>query len=411
MIKMGEHNVGVITEIDESEVFGAVKTLLITLLIVALIIAIIAALIGIFFSKTISTPLVYTVDIAAKVAEGDFTQKIDEKYLDREDEIGSMAKALDKMILGLKNVIINIITSAENLSQAVQQIASGNENLSQRTSEQASSLEEIASTIEESTASIKQNAENANNAENLSGESLVLSNKGTETVDDAVNAINEINESSNKISDIISTINEIAFQTNLLALNAAVEAARAGEQGRGFAVVAGEVRNLAQRSANASKDIEVLIKDSITKITKGTELSNKTGEVLGEVNKSITNVNKIVSEVSAATEEQKQGIDQINVAIVDMDSMTQQNASLVEETASASEEMANMAQDLLELVQAFKVSDDNQNIGTGSKRKVIKTAVTKKAGKTETANKKTTGTSGESEKLDDLMKDDGFEEF
>jgi methyl-accepting chemotaxis protein len=183
----------------------------------------------------------------------------------------------------------------------------------------------------------------------------MLAEEGGRVVYEAVNAINEINDASKKIESIISVINEISFQTNLLALNAAVEAARAGEQGRGFAVVAGEVRNLAQRSGSAAKEIGELIKSTIVKVDKGTSLSNKSGEALKEIIESVKNVGRLVSEINAASEEQKQGAQQINVAISELDSMTQQNAGLVEETASASEEMSNQAQELLATMEKFKI--------------------------------------------------------
>ena len=228
------------------------------------------------------------------------------------------------------------------------QISSGNQNLSQRTSEQASSLEEIASTIEEATATINQNAENAARARDLTDTGVTKSMEGNRIAIEAVSSIIEMNESSKKVADIIAVINEIAFQTNLLALNAAVEAARAGEQGRGFAVVAGEVRNLAQRSGNAAKEIEKLIKDTVGKVETSTELVNKTGNALTEIAEAAKISAQIISEISRGEPGAEAGINQINNAIAEMDNMTQQNASLVEETASASEEMANQAQELLE---------------------------------------------------------------
>jgi len=361
-----------------------------------------------------NTDFMKMIDVTKKVADGDLTVVVDSKILERTGAVGNLGKAMDKMINDMKNLIGNLTDQAENLTQAVNEIASGNENLSQRTSEQASSLEEIASTIEQTTATIKQNAENAGNADRLSRDSKVLANDGSEVVDQAVGAINEINESSKKIGEIISVINEIAFQTNLLALNAAVEAARAGEQGRGFAVVAGEVRNLAQRSANAAKEIEGLIKDSLDKVERGTELSNKSGEALKEINKSIDEVGKIIQEVAAASDEQKQGINQINTAVTEMDSVTQQNASLVEETASASEEMANQAQELLAQVGSFKI--DRKDGGVVKKKEIhIKTAEGKggNGGKKNTEPEKTMIPPDAVKKdlMQDLMAEEGFEEF
>ncbi len=419
MIKMGNHSVGVITEINESEVFTAVRTLLIEMVILGIIVIIIAIVIAVFFSRTISNPLKYSVQIASTIAQGDLTVDIKDEYLKRGDEIGSMSSAMNQMVLDLRSVISSIIVAAQNLSQAVQQIASGNENLSQRTSEQASSLEEIASTIEEATATINQNSENSQNASKMANDSLQLANEGGTVVNESVNSINDINQSSKKINEIITVINEIAFQTNLLALNAAVEAARAGEQGRGFAVVAGEVRNLAQRSGNAAKEIELLIKDSIDKVDRGTELANKSGEALQEIIKGISDVNKVIMEIAASSNEQKQGINQINIAITEMDQMTQNNASLVEETASASEEMANQAQELMGMVEKFKVKEGDSSSSQGMKHLSFmddKKGGQKKQGTTKTTVEKKQVKTGdakpaEGDKLKQEMMNEGFEEF
>ena len=315
-------------------------------------------LVGIFITivlaRSISAPVAKGLAFAQRLAEGNFTERID---LDQKDELGALSKALNTAADDLERLVSEITVSAQNLNQAVDEIASGNQNLSQRTSEQASSLEEIASTIEQATAAIRQNAENATRANKLSDETTKLAEEGNAVVTEAVDSINEIAKSSKKIEEIISVINEIAFQTNLLALNAAVEAARAGEQGRGFAVVAGEVRNLAQRSANAAKEIGALIKESVSTIGNGTEKANRSGEALKEIVNSMKNVAQLISEIAAATQEQKQGIDQINIAVTEMDTMTQQNAALVEETASASEEMSGQAKDLRAMMEKFKISE------------------------------------------------------
>ncbi len=326
-----------------------VQLLNISVLVISIIVGFI---ITVLLSSSVSKPVNKGLLFANRLADGDFTERID---LDQRDELGMLGKALNKAADDLEKTISEIIVGMQNLTQAVQEISSGNENLSQRTSEQASSLEEIASTIEESSATINQNADNSREANKLSQNTSVIAQEGGRVMDDAVMAINEINVSSKKIADIITVINDISFQTNLLALNAAVEAARAGEQGRGFAVVAGEVRNLAQRSGNAAKEIAELIKDSLTKVDKGTELANKSGESLKEIISSIESVTRFVSEIAASSDEQKQGTAQINTAVAELDSMTQQNASLVEETASASEEMANQAQELLALMEKFKI--------------------------------------------------------
>jgi len=410
LVKIGEHTVGVITEINEDEVFNAVTRLMYIMIALGLILLIIAVIAGVFFSRSISKPIAYAVDFASKIATGDLTVDMDDQYAARGDEIGHLAQALKAMVNDLRDIISNVIRSSQNLNQAVQEIASGNETLSQRTSEQASALEEIASTIEESTATIKQNAENSQNASSLSRESLTRAEDGGKIVDNSVDAIVEINSSSKKIGEIISVINEIAFQTNLLALNASVEAARAGEQGRGFAVVAGEVRNLAQRAGNAAKEIEDLIKDSIEKVELGTDLSKQSGDALREIIERIHTVNNTISEIAAAGEEQKSGIEQINTAVIEMDTMTQQNASLVEETASASEEMSNQAQELLALVERFKLNENDSSKTSQSTSQILihsdREKDVKPAEKDFSVKKDTSN--GE---LKDIMNEEGFEEF
>ncbi|HOW83848.1 MAG TPA: methyl-accepting chemotaxis protein, partial [Spirochaetota bacterium] len=219
---------------------------------------------------------------------------------------------------------------------------------------------EIASTIEEATAAINQNSENAVKAKQFTEEGAVKSVQTNGIALEAVTSINEMNESSKKVVDIIALIDEIAFQTNLLALNAAIEAARAGEQGKGFAVVANEVRTLAQRSGNAAKEIETLIKETVKKVEISTELVNKTSSALNDIEVTAKTTAQAINEIAMASVEQKQGINQINIAISDMDNMTQQNAALVEETASASEEMANQAVELLEMVKKFKLGDKHE---------------------------------------------------
>jgi len=336
---------------NQAKDVAATNVLLLIILIASLVIGII---ITIILSKSVSGPVNKSLAFAELLAQGNFLERIE---LDQKDELGQLGKALNTSADNLEKLISEIIMASQNLVRAVEEIASGNENLSQRTSEQASSLEEIAATVEETNASTKQNAGNANEADNLAERSSRLALDGGHIVEKAVLSIGEINDSSKKISEIITMINEISFQTNLLALNAAVEAARAGEQGRGFAVVAGEVRNLAQRSAGAAKEIGNLIKDAISKIDEGTNFVNKSGDALKEIILSAKQVKDIISEISASSDEQSKGIEQINTAVTEMDTMTQQNAALVEETAAASEEMSNQAQELLAMVQQFKIRD------------------------------------------------------
>ena len=340
------------------------------LMIIFGIIGIAIASAGIYFFITKKLkPLNECKDVIATMAKGDFTIRYRGEITN--DEFGDLSKALNTSAENLEKLISEIIMASQNLARAVEEIASGNENLSQRTSEQASSLEEIAATVEETNASTKQNAGNATEANTLAEKSSQLAIDGGHIVQKAVLSIGEINNSSKKISEIITMINEISFQTNLLALNAAVEAARAGEQGRGFAVVAGEVRNLSQRSAGAAKEIGELIKDSIGKIDEGTVLVNKSGDALKDIILSAKKVKDIISEIAASSDEQSRGIEQINTAVTEMDTMTQQNAALVEQTASASEEMANQAQELLSMVQQFKIREALNDGSQGPKHKDI----------------------------------------
>lgn len=345
----------------EEENRAYIKTLLLTVIAIGAVISVIIVLLSVFFGNSIARPVIETALVANRLAEGDLTSRINPKFAERKDEVGTLVTSINTANEKLEQMITSIISAMQNLYYATEQISAGNQNLSQRTTEQASSLEEIASTIEETTATITQNTDNARHANTTSIASYEFAEKGGELVNSAVSSINEISESSKKIGEIISVINEIAFQTNLLALNAAVEAARAGEQGRGFAVVAGEVRNLAQRSGIAAKQIGELIRESVEKIDKGTEQANNSGEAIKEIIKSVKNVTQLISEITAASDEQKSGIDQINTAVMELDNMTQQNAALVEETASASEEMASQALELMNMTKVFKIDATIEN--------------------------------------------------
>ena len=310
-------------------------------------------------SKGLNT-LVSTVEVSLNdvlrmlgaMAKGDLSERITRDYQGAFGQLKSDANlTADK----LTEIIGKIRASSGAISTAANEIAQGNADLSQRTEEQASSLEETASSMEEMTSTVRQSATNAQEANTFSDDAKVKARSGGEVVSKAIQAMEDINVASKKISDIIGVIDEIAFQTNLLALNAAVEAARAGEQGRGFAVVAGEVRNLAQRSAGAAKEIKDLIRDSVAKVEDGRELVNASGATLSEIVESVEKVGGMIREIAAAALEQTSGIEQVNTAISQMDEMTQQNAALVEEASAAGQAMADQARTMNSVVEFFSV--------------------------------------------------------
>ncbi len=300
----------------------------------------------------VTRPLQDAVEVANAVAKGDLTHIIEVKS---RDETGQLLQALKDMNDSLSGIVTEVRGTTESINTASHEIAQGNADLSQRTEEQASSLEETASSMEELTSTVRQNAENARQANQLANNASDIAVKGGQVVGDVVHTMASISDSSKKIVDIISVIDGIAFQTNILALNAAVEAARAGEQGRGFAVVAGEVRNLAQRSAAAAKEIKTLINDSVNKVDAGTKQVNQAGVTMNEIVQAVKRVTDIMAEIAAASNEQSAGIEQVNQAITQMDEVTQQNAALVEEAAAAAESMQEQAHDLYEAVGIFKV--------------------------------------------------------
>ncbi|MBT9612989.1 MAG: MCP four helix bundle domain-containing protein [Burkholderiales bacterium] len=307
--------------------------------------------------ETSATGLDEVVRVLGALAKGDLTEKITTDY---NGTFGQLKDDSNTTVERLKEIVSQIKSATETINTASKEIAAGNSDLSQRTEEQASSLEETASSIEELTSTVKQNAENAKQANQLAKGASEVAVKGGNVVGQVVGTMAAINESSRKIVDIISVIDGIAFQTNILALNAAVEAARAGEQGRGFAVVAGEVRNLAQRSAAAAKEIKTLIGDSVEKVEGGTKLVEEAGRTMDEIVSSVKRVTDIMSEISAASMEQSAGIEQVNQAISQMDQVTQQNAALVEEAAAAAESMEEQAQSLATTVAIFKVDGSHQ---------------------------------------------------
>ncbi len=305
----------------------------------------------VWVTRSISGSLRVAVELANTVASGDLSRDI---AVESQDEMGKMLLALAAMQESLRKVVGHVRHSVEEISIASRQIAGGNSNLSQRTEEQASSLEETASSMEELTSTVKQNAENAKHANQLGMAACDVAVKGGQVMSDVVGTMGSISEASKKIADIIGVIDGIAFQTNILALNAAVEAARAGEQGRGFAVVAAEVRNLAQRSAAAAKDIKGLINNSLERVDNGTRLVDRAGKTMEEVVSSIKRVTDILSEITAASQEQSAGIEQVNQAITQMDDVTQQNAALVEEAAAAAESLVEQTGQLDQAMSVFR---------------------------------------------------------
>lgn len=286
------------------------------------------------------------------ISDGDLTQRIDADYQGTFEELKDYCNETSNKLTA---IIGQIREATDTISSASSEIAQGNSDLSSRTEQQAASLEETASSMEELTSTVRLNADNAKQANGLASQAANVATDGGELIQQVVSTMASINESAQKISDIIGVIDGIAFQTNILALNAAVEAARAGEQGRGFAVVASEVRTLAQRSANAAKDIKSLISDSVNKIENGNELVSQSGDTMKEIVTAIKRVNDIMSEIAAASAEQSSGIDEIGKAVTQMDEMTQQNAALVEQAAAASESLQSQAQQLARQVATFKL--------------------------------------------------------
>ena len=305
-----------------------------------------------WITRSITRPITRAVEVAQAVSTGDLTSEI---VVDSTDETGQLMHALKDMNDKLVSIVSQVRASTDSIATASGEIAAGNLDLSSRTEQQASSLEETASSMEELTSTVKHNADNARSANQLAIDASQIASRGGAVVSEVVSTMGSINDSSRKIVDIISVIDAIAFQTNILALNAAVEAARAGEQGRGFAVVATEVRNLAQRSSQAAKEIKGLIDDSVQKVEAGSQLVDKAGRTMDEIVQSISHVTQIMNQITDASEEQRAGIEQVNQAIGQMDQVTQQNAALVEEAAAAAESMQEQAARLTGVVGLFKL--------------------------------------------------------
>ena len=332
-----------------ADTYATARNIVLLVSVVALGLAIASAA---WLIRSITAPLARAVEAADRVAAGDLSGQI---VVQSKDETGLLLAALQRMQQSLVNTVALVRQNAEGVASASSQIASGNNDLSARTEQQASALEETAASMEELGSTVRQNADNARTANQLAVNASAVAVQGGDVVAEVVETMKGINASSNKIADIISVIDGIAFQTNILALNAAVEAARAGEQGRGFAVVASEVRNLAGRSAEAAKEIKSLITASVERVEQGTALVDKAGATMTEVVASIRRVTDIMGEISAASSEQSAGVGQVGEAVTQMDQATQQNAALVEEMAAAASALNAQAGELVNAVAVFKL--------------------------------------------------------
>jgi methyl-accepting chemotaxis protein len=325
------------------------KVVLTTLLIAGLAIG---SLMAWLIARSVTAPVREAVQAAEVIAGGDLTHSVDSS---RRDELGDLLRTIGRMQESLRSLVGRVRTSTDSISTASVQIATGNQDLSARTEQTASNLQQAASSMEELSGTVKQSADSARQANQLAASAAEVAQRGGTVVSQVVSTMDEINASSKKIADIIGVIDGIAFQTNILALNAAVEAARAGEQGRGFAVVASEVRSLAQRSAEAAKEIKGLIGASVDKVETGSRLVTDAGSTMNEIVSSVQRVSDIIGEITASAAEQSDGIGQVNTAVSQLDQMTQQNAALVEQSAAAAESLKDQALRLAEVVSSFRL--------------------------------------------------------
>ena len=323
------------------------------------VVVILALVLAVWLVRQIITPLNHAVELAQEIAKGNLSVDLQD---DRHDELGLLLRALNAMTQKLRTLVGEVRHGVESVSTAAEQIAVGNQNLSSRTEETAANLEETASSIEELTSTVAQASDTARQASQLASTAVRAAEHGGEVVSEVVKSMEEINTSSRKIGDIIGVIDGIAFQTNILALNAAVEAARAGEQGRGFAVVAGEVRSLAQRSAEAAKEIKDLITSSVANVDAGAQQVAKAGDSMKEIMGSVRQVTDLIGEIAASAQEQRDGFSQVNHAVNNLDQMTQQNAALVEESSAAAQSMSEQAQRLAQVVAQFNVGSQQLQI-------------------------------------------------
>ncbi|AHB72556.1 HAMP domain-containing protein [Cronobacter malonaticus] len=325
---------------------------------IVLIVALCSVVIGLFIAwlitRQMTSQIRYNLSVAERIAAGDLTAEIEANST---DELGRLSAAMATMNLRLRELITQIKESVVYVASASSQISIGNTDLASRTEEQSAAVVETAASMEELTSTVKRNADNAREASTLAHTAAQNARSGGQIVWDVVETMQNITDSSNKIKDIITVINGISFQTNILALNAAVEAARAGEQGRGFAVVAGEVRTLASRSAQAAKEIESLIQESVNRVSSGSAMVNQAGETMKDIVSSVEGVSGIMTEISHASDEQSRGIDQISKAVSELDSTTQQNAALVQESSAAAASLEQQAGELSQLISRFKLGD------------------------------------------------------
>lgn len=353
-------------------------------IIISVLIVVLAVIIAVWFGikNVLIAPLQRLVESIRHIASGDLEQDIN---VHGTNEMGQLADSLRHMQGELVRTVGDVRNGADAIYSGASEISAGNNDLSSRTEQQAASLEETAASMEELTATVKQNAENARQASHLALSASETAQKGGKVVDNVVQTMRDIAGSSQKIADIISVIDGIAFQTNILALNAAVEAARAGEQGRGFAVVAGEVRNLAQRSAQAAREIKSLIEDSVGRVEIGSTLVESAGETMDEIVSAVTRVTDIMGEIASASDEQSRGIDQVGLAVAEMDRVTQQNASLVEESAAAAAALEEQASRLTQAVAVFRTRRVARpaSAGMASAQTMAPTVLTRKVATTD----------------------------
>ncbi|MEA1975443.1 MAG: methyl-accepting chemotaxis protein [Bacillota bacterium] len=386
-----------LSDVKEQEVADAVTSSSRNLFIAAAVALVLGVIIAVFITRSITKPVNAGVDYAREIADGNFD--LADIQVKTMDEIGILVTALNNLRNKLNQSLVEIQNIGVNVNNGSDEIAQGNQDLSQRTQEQASALEELSATIEEITSSIANVAENSKKADNLSNNAMKTVKEGSEVVGQTMKSMKAITASSKEIADITDVVNDIAFQTNLLALNAAVEAARAGEHGKGFAVVAAEVRNLASRTSESSKEIEKLISEIIKQIEDGNNLVAKTGETLEEITENSEQTSSAISEIAGAMNEQSSAANQIQGAVEELDQVTQQNASMVEEIASSSETLNSEAQTLADIVNEFRLENINNRFSNQKNKQVKSNRSNRQQFKSKKSNKPN---------LDDEMAD-GFD--